>query len=154
MTQYYIYEGGRQVGPFPKDQLIRHGLTANSMVWSAGMPDWAPAYTVTDLRDILPPPGSVPPPYPYGATDILSDTGTSGKSRLAFGLFAIFLGCLGIQYFYVGKNTAGIISIILGLVSCGLWSIVTLIQGILVLVMSQPAFEQKYVYSPSTFPVF
>lgn len=160
---FYIIYNGRQVGPLPVDQLENYGLSDNSMVWSQGMPDWAPAHTVPELHHILqkgrttPPPfNSQYPPYPPRSDffDSLSSTGTSGKSRLAFALFAIFLGCLGVQYFYVNKINAGVITIILSAVTCGLWAIVPFIQGVLVLVMSQEEFERKFVYNPATFPIF
>lgn len=47
-------------------------------------------------------PNSCPPPYP----DSVFSPGPSGKSRGVAALLAIFLGSLGIQYFYLGKNTA------------------------------------------------
>lgn len=78
----------------------------------------------------------------------------SGKSNIVAGLLAIFLGTLGIQYFYVGKVSAGLITILLSLVTCGGWEIVTLIQGIYMLTLDQQQFDNKYVYNPSTFPLF
>lgn len=159
---FYIICNGSQVGPLPKDELRNYGLTPDSMVWTQGMSNWAPAYSVQELRDVLQQSRNTPPPYRpqysqnpprYDSFDSLSSTGTSGKSRLAFALFAIFLGWLGLQYFYVNKISGGIITIILSLVTCGIWEIVTLIQGILVLVMSQEEFERKYVYS-SGFTIF
>lgn len=160
MHEYYIRYNGQSVGPMPKHELKNYGLRPDSMVWTQNMPSWAPAYTVPDLRDVLGEARTTPPPFNqsqtgfYSTFDGLENTGTSGKSRLVFGLFAILLGWIGLQYFYVGKTTAGIISIVLSLCSCGLWEIVTLIQGILVLVMDQQTFENKYVYSTTTFPVF
>ena len=81
-------------------------------------------------------------------------TGPSGKSRGVCALLALFLGTLGIQYFYLGKTTAGIISIILSLCSCGIFSIFVLIQGILMFCMTNEEFERKYVYTTSSFPLF
>ncbi len=159
---YYIICNGRQIGPVSKEELLNYGLTPNSMVWTEGMPNWASAYTVPELRDLLRQRRTTPPPYEnqsgtyppqYDLFDSLTSTGTSGKSRLVFALFAIFLGWLGLQYFYVNKTMAGIISIILTALSCGIWQTVSLIQGILVIVMSQDEFERKFVYS-SGFPVF
>lgn len=69
-------------------------------------------------------------------------------------MLAIFIGSLGIQYFYLGKNTAGVLAIVLSFVTCGIFEIIWIIQGILMLTMSQDDFERKYVYSPSTFPIF
>ncbi|MBR7029281.1 MAG: NINE protein [Bacteroidaceae bacterium] len=82
------------------------------------------------------------------------DEGPSGKSRGIAGLLAILLGSIGVHYFYLGKIGGGIICILLTLITCGLWSILTLIQGILFFTMPQEKFEQKYVYSTSTFPLF
>lgn len=161
--EFYIIYNGRQVGPLPVDQLENYGLSDNSMVWAQGMPDWAPAHTVPELHHILqkgrtsPPPfNSQYPPYPprNDFFDSLSSTGTSGKSHLAFALFAFFLGCLGVQYFYVNKINAGVITIILTAITCGLWAIVPFIQSVLVLVMTQEEFERKFVYNPATFPIF
>ncbi|MCM1504950.1 MAG: TM2 domain-containing protein [Muribaculum sp.] len=94
-----------------------------------------------------------PPQPPVNNGDIFTP-GPSGKSRGVAGLLAIFLGSLGIQYFYLGKNTAGVITLIISLCLCGIPSIIWLIQGILMLCMSQQDFERKYVYSTSTFPLF
>jgi len=119
------------------------------------MPAWVPAYTIPELMEVINThPTTTPPPHNAEGYNSLSDTGTSGKSRLAAGLFAILLGTFGIQYFYCGKTTGGIICILLSLVTCGFWSIITLIQGILMIVMNQNEFEQKYVYSTSSFPLF
>lgn len=69
-------------------------------------------------------------------------------------LLAIFLGGLGIQYFYLGKVMAGILSIVITLCTCGIWEILTLIQGILMFCMDNQTFEQKYVNTNSSFPLF
>ncbi len=82
------------------------------------------------------------------------DSNANGKSRGIAALLAILLGGLGIQYFYLGKSTAAIITILLSLVTCGLWEIVMFIQGILMLCMSNYDFNQKYVDTQSSFPVF
>lgn len=80
--------------------------------------------------------------------------GPEGKSRGVAALLAIFIGCLGIHYFYLGKNTGGLICIILSVVTCGLWSTITFIQGILMLCMTNEQFRQKYILNPSSFPIF
>lgn len=78
----------------------------------------------------------------------------NGKNKLVAGLLAIFLGYLGIHYFYIGKTTAGLITIILALCTCGVWSVITFIQGIVMLTMTDDAFNAKYVSNDITFPVF
>ena len=69
-------------------------------------------------------------------------------------LLAIFLGYLGVQYFYLGKTQGGILTIVLSLVTCGVWELITLIQGILMLCMTNEEFRRKYVTTTSTFPLF
>ena len=54
----------------------------------------------------------------------------------------------------MGKTTAGIITLILGLCSCYIWGVVMLIQGILILTMTDEAFMEKYVDTDKTFPLF
>lgn len=69
-------------------------------------------------------------------------------------LLAILIGGLGIQYFYCGKVAAGIITIVLSLVTCGIWNILTLVQGIMMFCMTNQEFEAKYVNTSATFPLF
>ncbi len=90
----------------------------------------------------------------FNRNDVFSSDPVSGKSRGVCALLSIFLGGLGIQYFYLGKTTAGVISILLTLVTCGLWEIITLVQGILMFVMDNRTFIKKYVVSQSKFSVF
>lgn len=103
--------------------------------------------------------------YPFGATQyrpcdsVVSDNafdpcGPEGKVRGIAALFAILLGSIGVQYFYLGKISAGIITILLTIVTCGLWEIVMLIQGVLMFCMSNQEFRQKYVLSNSALPLF
>lgn len=79
---------------------------------------------------------------------------SGGKDKVTAGLLAIFLGYLGIHYFYIGKTSAGLITILLSLCTCGAWSIITLIQGIVMLTMADEVFDAKYVSNDITFPVF
>lgn len=93
------------------------------------------------------------PPY-VSDNNAFDPCGPEGKSRGVAALLAILLGGLGIQYFYLGKAMAGIITILLSLVTCGLWSVVMLIQGILMFCITNAQFREKYVLSTSTMPLF
>lgn len=92
--------------------------------------------------------------YESDNSNNLFDCGPEGKSRGVAALLAIFLGGLGIQYFYLGKTGAGLITIGLTIITCGLWEIVTFIQGILMLCMTNDNFRQKYILTNSSFPLF
>ena len=65
--------------------------------------------------------------------------------RLVAGILAILLGGLGIHKFYLGYTNAGIIQLIAGFLTCGIFNIVGFIEGILYLVKSDDEFEQTYI---------
>lgn len=100
--------------------------------------------------------GGYQQPYNNGSYQQPYNNGyMSPKSRTTFGVLALLIGGIGVQYFYVNKVTAGLLCILLTIVTCGIWSTVTFIQGIIVLAsMSDYDFDQKFVYSNSTFPIF
>lgn len=148
---YYIIYNGQQVGPMDAHSLKYYGLNPQSDIRVEGSSYWVKAFTIPALMELISDRGSTPPPYgqqgyPYNAEP--------EKSKVAAGLFAIFLGWIGLQYFYVGKIGGGVICILLTIFTCGLWNIISLIQGILFLTMTQEEFERKFVYSNSTFPLF
>ena len=64
---WHFAEGGHSVGPIPFDELSRAAaqgrITPDTLVWSQGMRDWAPARQVPELAGIL----GGPPPLPQGS---------------------------------------------------------------------------------------
>jgi hypothetical protein len=106
---------------------------------------------------------NVPPDYNVGhnssennyeSRNNAFDSCPEGKSRGVYAILAILLGAIGIHYFYVNKTTAGLITILLSIVTCGGWELITFIQGILALIMTNREFRRKFVLSDTTFPVF
>lgn len=92
------------------------------------------------------------------AMDSVFNNGPSGKSRGIAGLLAILLGCCGLHYFYLGKTSAGVLFLLVALLSCGVLATVTtiisIIQGVLFFTSTQEEFEAKWVNTPSNFPLF
>jgi len=82
------------------------------------------------------------------------DDNSLHQDQIIAGVLAILLGGLGIQYFYLGKVSAGILSIVITICTCGAWEIITLIQGIIILTMSNQSFIDKYRDPSKSFPVF
>ncbi len=74
------------------------------------------------------------------------------KSRVTAGVLAILIGGLGIHYFYLGKATGGIVFLLL--CCTGIPSLLAFVQGIMMLTMTDEQFQQKYVYTESSFPLF
>ena len=144
MVQYQCPQCGRQ-------------FTTDQPVPSVRCPYCGNEFNVAFSQQTPPPFG---PQRAYGGpsmpvSDIgVFDVGSSGKSRGVAGLLAILLGFLGAHYFYLDKIAGGFLCILLCCVTCGVWSVVVLIQGIMMMAMRSDEFEQKYVYSSSTMPLF
>ncbi len=82
----------------------------------------------------------------------LQDSYNSPKNKTTTALLALFLGGIGVHYFYLGKTTAGIIFLLL----CWTYipALIALVQAIVMFTMSEAQFNEKYVNNPSKFPLF
>ena len=68
-----------------------------------------------------------------------------GKDKTAAGILAILLGGLGVHQFYLGSMGTGLILIAATVVTCGIaGAILGLIEGIILLTMSEDDFNQRY----------
>ena len=67
------------------------------------------------------------------------------EKKVVAGIFGILLGGLGIHKFYLGYTKEGIIQIIVTLVTCGIGSIIGLIEGIIYLTKSDEDFVATYI---------
>ena len=68
-------------------------------------------------------------------------------NRVLFGIMTIIFNSIGVPCFMAGKVKTGILRIVLGIVSCGIISIINeimgIIQGIKILCMSDEEFAEK-----------
>ena len=80
-----------------------------------------------------PPPGQPPVPTNVNSTKILC------------GIMGILLGGLGVHRFILGDVSGGIIRIVITLVTCGLGSIIGLIEGIIYLTKTDAEFYSVYM---------
>jgi TM2 domain-containing membrane protein YozV len=73
----------------------------------------------------------------------------ASNKKLAAGLSGIFLGFLGIHKFVLGYTTAGVIMLVVTLVTCGLggfvMGIIGLIEGIIYLTKTPEEFQALYI---------
>jgi TM2 domain-containing membrane protein YozV len=65
--------------------------------------------------------------------------------KLVSGLLGILLGGLGVHKFYLGYTKEGIIQIVITIFTCGIGSVLGLIEGILYLTKSDAEFVSTYV---------
>lgn len=88
----------------------------------------------------------------YNAPNNYNAAYTAPKSKTTAGLLALFLGGLGIHYFYMGKPIPGIVFLVL----CWTFipALLALIQAILMFTMTEEQFNAKFVQTPDQFPLF
>ena len=94
----------------------------------------------------------------YGFERGVFDKGPSGRSCGVAALLAIFLGVFGAHYFYMGKNTAGIVFLLISVCTCFILgtviSIIALIQGIIFFTLTEEQFERNFIYTNKSIPLF
>lgn len=81
-------------------------------------------------------PPTPPPPPPAG------EYAPAPKQKIIAGLLGIFLGGFGIQRFYLGFTTIGIIQIVVTILTCGVGAIWGFVEGILYLVGQPEAYTK------------
>lgn len=67
------------------------------------------------------------------------------EKKLIAGLLGIFLGWTGAHKFVLGYTKQGVIQLVVSLVTCGLFGIVGLIEGIIYLTKSDQEFVATYI---------
>lgn len=143
------------------DQLRAYHPKPNSQVLEEGAQEWKQIYQVPELMQIADPqtpPNGFNGPTMAPGSNVYQGQNVSGyyaaKDKTVCGLLALLVGTLGIQYFYLGKVTAGLLTILFSIISCGIYGIITFIQGIIILTMSEADFQRKFVNPAVSFPFF
>ena len=159
MSAYFFADGTVQRGPFPIHELPAHGLRPDTLVWKAGMAQWQRADEVEELvlANVFasaPPP--VPPahvpyagPYPAAYPGAPRPYNPADSNRVAAGVCGILLGGLGIHKFVLGFTGAGLVMLLVTVLTCGWGGIVMgtigLIEGIVYLCKTDEQFYYTYV---------
>ena len=139
--KYYMQFQGHTVGPMSVAELANYPVTDQTPICAEGATEWRPLFTYPELMGLV------------NRANIEQREELSNKKILC-GVMALLFGTFGIQYFILGKVSGGIYTILLSIITCGCWGIVTFIQGILMLCMSDSEFERKYIANPASFPLF
>ena len=135
---------GQQYGPVSSDQLRRwmaeNRVRAETLVQAEGTVDWKPLSSFAEFADtcftpppMTPPARSCPPPNPRAS------------NKIPAGICGVLLGGFGVHKFILGYTTEGIIQLVLGVISCGLTSIISIIEGIIYLTKSDEDFVRTYI---------
>lgn len=141
-----IGSDGQQYGPVGADQIKRwlgqNRVNAQTLIQPEGATEWKPLSTFPEFAgDLKPiPPLAVPPPAGVSAR---------ASNKIAAGICGILLGALGVHKFIFGYTGAGIIMLLLTILTCGIAGVVTgiigLIEGIVYLTKSDEDFVRTYV---------
>ena len=67
------------------------------------------------------------------------------KNKIVTGLLGIFLGAFGAHKFKLGYRKEGCQQLLLSLASCGLFSVIGIVEGVAYLAMSNEQFVATYV---------
>ena len=65
--------------------------------------------------------------------------------KVTAGICAILVGWLGVHKFILGYTTEGIIQLVLGVLTCGLTNILSIIEGVIYLTKSDEEFVRTYI---------
>lgn len=65
--------------------------------------------------------------------------------KVSAGVCGILLGGLGVHRFILGDTTGGILRIVISILTCGIGSIIGLIEGIIYLTKSDEEFVELYI---------
>jgi len=94
-----------------------------------------------------PTPPSNNPQYQYPQAPQFPQNDVAGK-KIAAGICGILIGALGIHKFILGYNSAGLIMLLVSVLTCGIgaipMTIIGLIEGIIYLTKSDQEFQQQY----------
>ena len=136
---------GRPYGPVNAEQIQRwlaeNRVNAQTLVQIEGATDWKPLASISELSPGLkmaPPP--LAPPSIYAA---------HASNKIPAGICGILLGSLGVHKFILGYTGAGLVMLLVTLLSCFVLSplmhLVGLIEGIIYLCKSDEEFVRVYV---------
>jgi TM2 domain-containing membrane protein YozV len=137
---------GQQYGPVSVEEIRRwiaeNRVNAQTLVQTEGPPGWKPLGSLPEFASELkavPPPIAPPPPA----------IASRASNKIPAGVCGILLGSLGIHQFILGYTGAGLVLLLLTVLTCGLAGMVThiigLIEGIIYLCKSDEEFVRTYV---------
>lgn len=142
---------GRAYGPVAADQIktwiIEGRARGETLVQVEGASEWKPLSSFPELASGLQPPqiSAVPP----SAGSVSPAIAARASNKIAAGICGILLGSLGIHKFILGYTGAGVIMLLVTILSCGIaypvMHIIGLIEGIIYLAKSDEEFVRIYV---------
>jgi TM2 domain-containing membrane protein YozV len=137
---------GRPYGPVGAEQIRRwlaeNRVNAQTSAQTEGSAEWKPLSSFPEFAAGL---NAAPPPIAPPQTTVAS----RASNKIPAGICGILLGSLGIHKFILGYTGAGLIMLLVTILTCGVGGVVThiigLIEGIVYLCKSDEEFVRTYV---------
>ena len=141
-----IGSDGEQYGPASAEQLrgwlAENRVNGRTLIQPEGATDWQPLGAFPEfsgaVQSIALPAG--PPPANLSA---------KASNKIAAGICALLIGSFGVHKFLLGYTGAGIIMLLVTLLTCGLGAVVmyviAIIEGIIYLTKSDQDFYREYI---------
>ena len=137
---------GRPYGPASAEEIRRwiadKRVNAQTLVQMEGSQEWKPLGSFTEFASelkVVPPPMAPPP----------SAVASRASNKIPAGVCGILLGSLGIHKFILGYTGAGLVMLLVTVLTCGVAGVVMhvigLIEGIVYLCKSDEEFVRTYV---------
>jgi len=152
-----IGKDGQQYGPASAEQLrawiAENRANAQTLVQTEGAQDWKPLGSLPEFAaDLKPPPapGTAPPTIaPPTAPPPCYAPNPRASNKIPAGICGILLGSLGIHKFVLGYTGAGLIMLLVTVLTCGVGAfvmhVIGLIEGIIYLCKPDEEFVRVYV---------
>ena len=147
-----VGKDGQQYGPVTAEQLrgwlSENRVNAQTLAQTEGTQDWKPLGSLPEFAaDLKPPPFS--PSVPPAITPPPCALVPRASNKIPAGICGILLGSLGVHKFILGYTGAGLIMLLVTLLTCGLASpvmhVIGLIEGIIYLCKPDEEFVRVYV---------
>jgi TM2 domain-containing membrane protein YozV len=137
---------GRQYGPVNAEQIRRwlaeNRVQAQTLVQTEGAPDWKLLSSLPEFAAEL---NSVPPPIAPPPSAMAA----RASNKIPAGICGILLGSLGIHKFILGYTGAGLVMLLVTILTCGIAGVVMhiigLIEGVIYLCKPDEEFVRIYV---------
>jgi TM2 domain-containing membrane protein YozV len=147
-----VGKDGQQYGPVTAEQLrgwiAENRANAQTLAQGEASQEWKPLGSFPEFAaDLKPPPVSASAPPTIAPPSPAADPRASNK--IPAGICGILLGGLGVHKFILGYTGAGLVMLLVSLLSCGLaypvMHVIGLIEGIIYLCKPDEEFVRVYV---------
>ena len=147
-----VGKDGQQYGPVTAEQLrtwiAENRANAQTLAQAEGTQEWKPLGSFPEFAPDLKPP-SVSASTPPTMTPPSSAPVPRASNKIPAGICGILLGSLGIHKFILGYTGAGLIMLLVTILTCGIagcvMHVIGLIEGIIYLCKPDEEFVRVYV---------